>query len=629
MNETEPIADLRQRVEQAIERGHAPEAAGYLDRLWQTHPGPGTAHFVVSRFRSLDLPLTPVKLALLGSFTVEPFVPLLRAGAYVSGIDLKIHVGAFNAYMQEILDPGSACHAFQPDIVILAVQTRDLSPQLWSGHDGVSPQTRLSEMARLREHFDGLIRSFRRLSKAHLVLHNLEKPALPDEGLYDAQNEDGQASAIEQVNQFLRAQPRRHEGVHILDYEGLVSRHGKEGWSDEQKWQSVRLPVAAAHLIHLSRAWERFLLPLSGKMVKCAVLDLDNTLWGGVIGEDGMGGIQLAPEGAGAPYHAFQKALLSLHQRGILLAVCSKNNEPDAVEALGRHAGMVLRPEHFAALRINWRPKSENLKEIAKELDLGVDSLCLIDDNPVERQQVRSELPEVKVLELPEPPWERVTALLDYPAFERLRLTAEDSQRGKLYAARRESKQLESGVQSREDFYRSLEQVATIRPVDAATLPRVAQLINKTNQFNLTTRRYSEQEVAQMAALPDCRVLSIQVVDRFIDNGIVGVGILRRRDETCEIDSFLLSCRVISRTVETAFLSHLMKLARADGARRIQGWFIPTRKNPPAAGFYASHGFQEVEKEGESTLWRFDLDQGDVPLPEWFRLEVQEEPRNG
>jgi FkbH-like protein len=627
VNEAEQIADLRRRVDQSLE-SHPNEAAGYLDRLWQTHPGPPAAHFVISCFSSLRLPLTPVRLAILRSFTVEPVLPLLRAGAYVSGIDLQIQVGAFNAYVQEILDPGSPCYAFQPDIVVLAAHTRDLAPELWSGFSALSAERSRAEAARLEEHFGSLVRSFRKASKAHLVIHNLETPALPDDGLVDPQNEHGQGSIIQRVNHSLQALSRSHEGVYVLDYEGLVSRHGKEAWNDEQKWAAVRLPMSAAQLLHLAEAWRRFLVPLTGKTAKCAVVDLDNTLWGGVIGEDGMTGIQLGSEGAGAPYLAFQRALLSLYRRGILLAVCSKNNEADAMEALTKHEGMAIRPDQFAAMRLNWRPKSENLKEIADELGIGLDSLCLIDDNPVERQQVRSALPELKVLELPEQPWPRVAALMDYPAFERVRLTVEDTERGKLYAARRESRKLESGVATREDFYRSLEQVATIRRLDADTLARVSQLINKTNQFNLTTRRYTVQEVADMALRPGYRILSIQVTDRFSDNGIVGVGIIHSLDKTCEIDSFLLSCRVINRTVETAFLSHLMNRARAEGARHMQGWFIPTKKNAPAAGFYAEHGFEEVEKQEDRALWRFDLEKGDVKLPDWFLLKVVAEPAN-
>ena len=627
MKEAEQIADLRRRVDESLQ-SHPLEAAGYLDRLWQTHPGPQTAHYVISCIRALQIPLTPVRLAVLRSFTLEPVLPLLRAGAFISGIDLQIHLGAFNAYAQEILDPGSPVYAFQPDIVVLAAHTRDLAPELWSGFSAASAERCRAEADRLEKHFDSLIRAFRKTSKAHLVIHNLEIPALPDAGVYDAQNEDGQGAILRRVDHALQALSRSHDGVYVLDYEGLVSRHGKEAWNDEQKWSSVRLPMAASQLVHLAEAWRGFLVPLAGKTAKCAVVDLDNTLWGGVIGEDGMKGIQLGPEGAGAPYLAFQRALLSLYHRGILLAVCSKNNEADAMEALTKHEGMAIRPDQFAAMRLNWRPKSENLKEIADDLGIGLDSLCLIDDNPVERQQVRSALPELKVLELPEQPWSRVAALMDYSGFQRVRLTTEDAERGKLYAARRESRKLESGVATREDFYRSLEQVATIRRLDAETLVRVSQLINKTNQFNLTTRRYTEQEVADMALRPGCRIFSIQVADRFADNGIVGVAIIHCLGKTCEIDSFLLSCRVINRTVETAFLSHLMQQARAEGARHMQGWFVPTKKNPPAAGFYAEHGFEEVEKEGDRTLWRLDLEKSDVKLPEWFQLKVVDEPAN-
>jgi FkbH-like protein len=278
---------------------------------------------------------------------------------------------------------------------------------------------------------------------------------------------------------------------------------------------------------------------------------------------------------------------------------------------------MLLQPRDFAVMRINWNDKAQNLREIAAELNIGLDTVAFLDDNPVERQQVREQAPEAIVISLPEDPMQYAQAVRDCPWFERLALSQEDRQRGDYYAAQRDRLELERTVASKEDFYRSLEQVAEIAPVSAQTLARVSQLTQKTNQFNLTTRRYTEQQIAEMAGSPDCRVWCLRVKDRFADNGLVGVSIARFDGPICEIDSFLMSCRVIGRTVETALLSHLAADARERGATVLQGWFFPTRKNAPAREFYREHGFELAEGSEDATRWTFDLARNTILPPAW------------
>ncbi|MBV9572736.1 MAG: HAD-IIIC family phosphatase, partial [Acidobacteriales bacterium] len=350
--------------------------------------------------------------------------------------------------------------------------------------------------------------------------------------------------------------------------------------------------------------------------------DLDNTLWGGVIGEDGISGIRLAADYPGAAFQEVQRALLDIHHRGVLLAICSKNNQAEALEALNTHSGMLLKPSHFAAMRINWNEKAQNLREICSELSVGVDSLAFLDDNPIEREQVRSQLPEVHVIELTNDPMTFAGAIRGCPLFERLTLSTEDRQRGNFYQAQQERQQLEQKIESREDFYRSLLQEAEIAPLTKATLPRIAQLTNKTNQFNLTTKRYTEQQISEMVSSPEWNCFSIQVRDRFGDNGLVGVAITRLEGKAVEIDTMLLSCRVIGRTVETAFLSFLAQHAQQRGAEKLQGWFLPTKKNAPASEFYSAHGFEMIKQNGQGTLWSMDLKQKSVCCPEWIRLHV-------
>jgi FkbH-like protein len=622
--------DLRTEADRLISAGSAQPASACLSDLWRKEANSVAAAFVVSRFEQLrgKLPLLAYRLAVLRSFTLEPAIPLFRAEAFVRGIDLSVKVGDFNAYPQEILDPGSSLYRFAPDAVILAARTVDLAPDLWRQYPDLAPEAVTSAIERVSASLGQWIRVFREHSSAALIIHSLELPARPSTGLLDAQQETGQSAAIQRINQALRQIASEHRGVYVLDYDGLVARHGRLRWHDERKWLVARMPIAADHLIYLAREWLRFLVPLSGKTAKVLVADLDNTLWGGVIGEDGMNGIKLGPEYPGAAYQNLQRAMLDLTRRGILLAICSKNNPDDAKEALEKHPGMILKPKDFSAVRINWNDKAQNLREIASELNVGIDSLAFLDDNPVEREQIRSALPEVTILDLPEDPLAFAATVRDCPALERLALSGEDQQRTSLYAAQRERSQAEQTFQSKEDFFRYLDQEAEVAPVSAATLARVAQLTQKTNQFNLTTRRYSEQQIADMAARPGWQVLSIKVRDRFGDHGLVGVAITCDETESCEIETFLLSCRVIGRAVETALLSHLAQGAAARGRQRLAGRYIPTKKNAPARDFYALHGFQLLEEKSDGSLWTLNLQHHTIATPDWIRLETNEGEHN-
>jgi FkbH-like protein len=614
--------NLRQEIDRLLSAGDGRSAARHLARLWRQDHGLSTASYIGSCYEKLrpHVSLVPCRLALLRSFTLEPVVPLLRAAAFIQGIDLEVYVGEFNTYAQDILNPQSQLYRFEPHIVILAVQTRDIAPDLWGGYAALSDEEQQGAVSRVVANYQSWIEAFRSHSQAHVIVHTLEEPVFPSQGLFDQQSAAGQVAAIRRVNEALGDTARAHRGVYLLDYDALVARYGRARWYDECKWLTMRMPIAAEHLKHLANEWLRFVHPLIGKMCKALVVDLDNTLWGGVIGEDGLEGIQVGPEYPGAAYQALQRVILDLYHRGIILAVCSKNNLADATEALENHPGMILRPHHFATLRINWNDKAQNLREIAAELNIGIDALALLDDSPVECERVRMELPEVTVIELPEDQMQYSRTLRMAAVFERLSLSDEDRERGRYYAEQRQRDEMEKSAASLEDFYRGLRQEVEIASVTTATLTRVAQLTQKTNQFNTTTRRYTEQQISALAASPDWQVYSIRVKDCFGDNGIVGVVIVHDTADVSEIDTFLLSCRVIARTIETAILSFLVDRARAQDIRQLHGWFLPTKKNSPAKEFYREHQMQMLEERDGGFLWGLDLDQQDIDCPAWVRL---------
>jgi FkbH-like protein len=614
----------RQEIDQLIAAGNSAAASRLLSELWRRESGPAVASFINSRYEMLrGQAHTLHRLAILRSFTLEPVVPLLRAEAFVGGIDLTIHLGDFNAYPQEILDRSNSMYSFAPETVILAVQTRDVAPELWDGYADLSATAVSASVTRAIGSFQSWIKAFRCLSSANLIVHTLEPPPMPSLGVLDGQSNAGQFDAIRQINEGLRSSCAEDHGVYLLDYASLIARHGYSHWHDEKKWLTARMPISAGHLIHLAMEWLRFLAPLTGRIAKALAVDLDNTLWGGVIGEDGMNGIRLGQEYPGAAYQALQRTLLDLHRKGILLAVCSKNNLGDAMEAVKNHPGMLLRPEHFSAMRINWGDKSQSLREIATEFNIGTDALAFLDDNPVERAQVRGALPEVTVIDLSGDPSTYADAVRHSPVFERLSLSEEDRQRTALYAADNRRSRAEQDIPSKEDFYRSLDQEAEIAPLLPATLARISQLTQKTNQFNLTTRRYTEQQISEIASRPGWQVTSLRLRDRYGDHGLVGVAITHDDGDSCEIDTLLLSCRVIGRTVETAFLAYLADATRAKGITFLRGSFLPTRKNSPAKNFYPQHGFTQESNNGEGSLWILDLRKSALSCPDWVRVRVR------
>lgn len=594
VTDTQELQVLRTSVDDAIRNGDHAAARERLALLWRRHCGPSVAAFVNSRLTKL--PTTGARrtavVAILRSFTVEPIIPLVRAAAGLNGLDLTIHLGDFNTYTQELLDPASQVYTeWAPDVVILAVQTRDIVPELWSSFADWDAAEIDRAVERTLGEYEAMIDAFRRSSSASLVIHGLELPPHPALGAADRANPNGQHGSIERINAGLRETAALTPGVHVLDTDGMISRAGRQQWYDADKWASMRMPIHARHLGDIAAEWVRHIQPLVGQVVKALVVDLDNTLWGGVLGEDLIAGVALSAEGPGSGFWHLQRAIRDLTARGILLGICSKNNESDVREMFDQHDEMVLHWSDFAAVRINWDDKLTNLRSIASELNIGLDAIAFLDDNPAECALIQREAPEVVVIHLDRPPDSEDHVITGNPFFERLSLTTEDRARVEQYAQRNERRAAEGQSASLEGYLRSLATTVEVRAVASGDLVRVAQLTQKTNQFNLTTQRYTEAEIAQFVSDDQYRVLLARSADRFGDHGTVGVVIVRVADDVWEIDTMLLSCRVIGRGVETAILASVADDAHRYGATALLGRFIATNKNAPAADFFSNHGF--------------------------------------
>jgi FkbH-like protein len=618
-------APLRSAIEASLDADGALSTLGLLERLWRGRPGPSTAGFVLTRAQRLTgiVPRRTVKLAIARSFTVEPVIPLLRAAAVVHRVELDVVVRGFGTYAQDLLDPVGGIGGDDADVVIVALQTRDVAPELWASMSDDADYRRVCD--RVVTEVGAMLSAFRKRSGAHVLVHALEEPVRPALGGADAHDELGQVDAVRAINAGLRELAREHSAVHILDYDRIVADVGRSRWYDEAKWGAMRMSLRPEAMAALANAWVRHLFPMLGVSAKAIVVDLDNTLWGGVVGEAGPTGILLGETGSGAGFRALQRSLLDLRSRGVLLAVCSKNNLDDAMQVLSDHPSMLIRPHHFAATRINWDNKADNIRSIAAELNIGLDAVAFLDDNPAECELIRQELPAVTVIELDRPPTVGAHPLLDHPLFERLALSAEDRRRNEMYAEQRERKELEASVGSLDDYLASLGTVVEVSLATVSDVPRVAQLTQKTNQFNLTTRRYTEADIEQMLASEDVSVYCARAADRFGDHGLIGVAIVSRRTGTPEIDSFLLSCRVIGRGVETAVLTVIAEDCRAAESAQLIGCFIPSAKNAPAVSFLPDHGFvlsadeSGLENEHRHVL---DLTEARLTAPPWITLRT-------
>ncbi len=577
----------------------------------------------IEKATSWSPPLTPVKVALLSSFSIEFVEPALVVHGFLSGLAVQIHRGGFGQFRQEIVDPDSRLYAFGPEFVILAVEGEDWAPMLYDqflDHDEASLNACIGQIC---DETRALVQALRRRSAATVLMHNFAPPRRRQLGILDAQLARGQAQWVHRMNEALAAVCRDAQGMYVVDYAGLVARFGATRWYDERMRLYARAPIAADQWGHLAAEYMRYCRAVRGLTKKCVVVDLDNTLWGGVLGEDGPYGIRLGSEYPGSAYRAFQQELLSLTRRGVLLAIASKNNVADVDEVFAQNTNMVLKREHFSSLQIHWQPKTESLPQIARELNIGLEHMVFIDDNPVECEEVSQALPMVKVICLPQQPELFVDALLEDGLFDALVLSAEDSRRGELYRQRDQAEALRAESGSLEEFYRGLGMEVTIAPVTKASLARAAQLTQKTNQFNVTTVRYTEAELVERMRTGEWLLATVGVRDRFGDNGIVGLLMARPDRRALDIDTLLLSCRVIGRSVETAMLAFVCAQAGRRGLSEVRGRIVPTAKNVPVRDLFAHHGFTQVANgDSGETAWRLSLAGGGVPWPAWMRVTV-------
>lgn len=552
--------------------------------------------------------LPVVKAALLSSFTAEPLADFAVIEAARQNVYLDLYSGGYGQFNQEILSSDSGLYQHAPEITFLL-----LEPQALLSLDTLT----LESVDHLLFEMSGLIKPFAANSAAALVVSTFLCP--PSWPLHVLPTEVDKI--LQQANDRLRNEFAEVPQVQILDLNSLAAYYGYQHALSPQMLAMARLPFSEGFLILLARKMLSHVLAVKGRGKKCLVLDCDNTLWGGIIGEDSMEGIQLGPDWPGREFLDFQKAIFELTRQGVILAINSKNNERDVMKVLREHPHMLLRESCFAGIQINWDPKPENMKRLAEQMNIGLDSMVFVDDNPAEQEMMRQMLPEVTVLDLPDNPALYARTLRETNLFTQAFLTEEDKQRGQIYAAQRQRSELQKSVPTLEDYLRSLQMVCCIRLAQGTDIKRASQLTQRTNQFNLTTRRYSETDIRQRIESPDWNIYVLGLKDRFGDNGTVGLALVEKETNTWRIDTFLMSCRVIGRQAEDALVDRICRDAAAAGAKELQAQYLQTQKNTLVKDFWDRMGFRKVKTEETSSFYTVDLEEYIYKEFEYIELE--------
>jgi len=535
--------------------------------------------------------LTPVRLGVIGFGTNDFLAAALTATGLRFGLDVEVQIAPFNQMAQVCAGIAPAFEGFDPDIILLAPDQRGLPGDSAAALDEID---RMRAGIRQQWNVPVIYQGLAQFPQSLFGNHDVFLPGT-DRQFCNAVNA-GLASRVADTDDL------------FLDTATIAANTGLAIWHDPVMYGHAKLPFSQDVVPLYADNLCRLLAAFRGKSRRCLVLDLDNTLWGGVIGDDGLGGIQLGQgDAAGEAFIDIQKAALALRDRGIVLAVCSKNDDAVARLPFRDHPDMLLREEHIAVFQANWDDKASNIKAIADALNLGLESLVFFDDNPMERDIVRSHLPQVAVPELPEEPALFVRCLLNAGYFEALFLSDADKLRVADYQANARRVEIKEQAADLDSYLQTLNMSADLRAFDEAGMQRITQLINKSNQFNLTTRRYSEPEVRGFADSDEYSTWQVRLSDAFGDNGMISVVICRKLGAVWEVDTWLMSCRVLGRRVEELVLSCLVDAAAAAGAETLRGVYIPTDRNGLVKDHYRKLGFSPVSEAEDESVWELSL----------------------
>ena len=553
------------------------------------------------------------KKAILGGSTTRDIRDILELFLLNYGIRPCFYESEYNQYYADGMFPNPALEEFHPDILYIHTSNRNIEqyPSLEDDRTLVTQKLQAEY-----ERFQALWEHLHAVYGCPVIQNNFEPPLYRLLGNRDASDHRGRWNYIQRLNQMFYEYADMHQDFYIHDICYEAADYGLERWSDPFYWNMYKYAMCVPAIPYTAFQLARIIKSIFGRNKKVLNLDLDNTLWGGVIGDDGPENIEIGQETSlGQTYAEFQDYLKQHKKLGVLLSVNSKNNEETALSGLER-ADSVLKREDFVVFRANWEPKSHNLYATAEELKLLPESFVFVDDNPAEREIVRQEVPGAAVPEITKV--EEYIRVLDRSGFfEVTNFSEDDLKRNEMYLANEQRNRMQKNFSDYGDYLRSLEMKAKIGAFDPAYFSRIAQLTNKSNQFNLTTHRYSQSEIEQIAADPQYLTLCGRLEDKFGDNGVVSIVIGRKEKDVLQIELWLMSCRVLKRDMEYAMMDTLVKQCRDCGIRQIYGYFYPTAKNAMVKDFYALQGFEKLEEDVDGNAkWSFRI-------PEQYTLKNQ------
>ena len=569
-----------------------------------------------------DVVLLEKRIAILGGSTTNIFRDFLELFLLDAGVKPIFYESEYAQYYEEAVFQNDALSEFAPDIIFVFTTSVNLKEQPSVFETKEEADARINrEYTRYQSIWDGLAARYH----AVIIQNNFEMPAYLLLGSLDAVLWGGWRNTIESLNARIAEYAMAHAGMYVHDVHYLASLLGTEQWFDLSQYSAYKLAIRYESMPFVAMHAANVVKAILGRTKKCLVLDLDNTLWGGIIGDDGMEGIQIGKETPEAEaYTAFQRYLLALKARGALLAVCSKNEEAVAKSGFS-HPDTVLQLDDFVAFQANWEPKDQNVRRIANMLNIGLDSLVFLDDNPMERAIVREHVPEVAVPEvIGGDVASYIRAIERNGYFETVSISEDDRKRSEAYRANQQRVEMEAVASSYEDFLLSLDMRAEIAPFRRIYYDRIAQLTNKSNQFNLTTRRFTRADIEHMAE--DSRYITLygRLQDRFGDNGLVSVVIAEKEGTDVHIRLWLMSCRVLKRGMEEAMMEELAKKARLAGGEKLIGYYYPTAKNGMVRDFYSAHGFSLVDDADGNTVWEHGLETDAPPIAKKHFIQVEE-----
>ena len=561
------------------------------------------------------------RVAVLRNFTVEPLIPVLKGEFYLSGFNTEFYIGNFDTIVNDAMNPTGELYSFDPQLIIVTQWFELLAPSIVYSFIKLSREEREEIMIQVIQNVKSIIANIRRNSTAPILINNFPAPDKTTLGILDLHSIHSQKRWYLKLNEHLQDLCKEIDNVFCVDLNTVISQVGYNIGFNQRQWEVAKAPLGPKLLIPLAKEYGKFIRALNGKTRKCLILDCDNTLWGGILGEDGSTGIKLGPTYPGTSYQNFQKQILNLYHRGVILAICSKNNEDDVLDVLENHEHTILKKHHFASLKINWENKATNIANIAKELNIGLDSLVFADDNEFECDWIKSQLPEVKTLHMAGDPALFQNILITPGYFDSLFFSEEDKSKTEMYLSEKKRNELLISTSSYEVYLNDLHIRATIENAQVQDLERVAQLTQKTNQFNLTTIRYTEDNIRQLVSSEDSDIYTLKVSDKVSDLGLVAVGIVRYEGDTALIDSLLMSCRALGRGLEDALLRFITKDVKEKKKTKIIGKYVPTKKNIQTQDFYNKNQFKQLSTSEEFTDWELDLTRDEIiSYPDWINV---------